>query len=218
MLSETRIGNQRLAAACGLIGAVLLVAYFGAPAFLGWPFAGASAARIAAYATSHAALFYGGAWLQGTGTLLCVVFFLSLVQAAGAVERMAGLVVVVAGAALLALVLVEGAVMVAVPISAASGDMATVATTFALSNGVFVRVFPIAPSSAAYLALGAVLWPSHVLPRGFAYAALAIGGAFELGGIAAIFAGGAAIALAALAAVQVLWIVTAAAWLWRQAA
>jgi len=200
---------------CGLVGAVLLVAYFAAPALLGWPFAGAPAGTIAAYALAHEALFYGGAWLQGTGTLLCLVFFLSLVRAENAIERVAGLVVVVAGAALMALVLVEGAVMVAVPIAAASGDLATVATTFALSNGVFVRVFPIAPSSATYLALGAVLWPSHVLPRGFAYAALAIGGAFELGGIAAIFAGGAAIALAVLAAVQVLWIVTAAARLWN---
>ena len=218
MLSESRIWDQRLAATCGLIGAVLLVAYFGAPAVLGWPFAGAPAASIAAYATSHESLFYLGAWLQGTGTLLSVVFFLSLVRDAGAVGRVAGLVVVVASAALLALVLVEGAVMVAVPIAAAGGDMATVATTFALSNGVFVRVFPIAPSSAAYLALGAVLWSSDVLPRGFAYGALAIGAAFELGGIVTIFVGGAAIALAALAAVQVLWIVLAAVWLWRQAA
>jgi hypothetical protein len=211
MLSE-----KRLAALCAIGGAAVLAAYFVAPFLFNWPFAGASAEALSRYASGHDALFYGGAWLQGTGTLLCVVFFLALVRLSGGRDSIAGLVAIVASAALLALVLVEGAFLSAVPIAAAAGDTATVATAFELSNGVFVRVFPIAPSSATYLALGALLWSSRVLPRQFAIAALAIGGVFELGGVLAIFVGPAAIALAVLAAVQVVWIVSAGVWLWTR--
>src|SRR5262245_24277182 len=140
------ITNRRLAAATGLAGAALLAAYFAAPALLGWPYAGDTPAHLAAYALDHARLFYAGAWLQGTGTLLCVVFFLALVELSGTLNRLPGVLVAVGAACLLAVVLVESAMLVAVPMAASSGDLAAVSTTFGLSNGVFVRVFPLAPS------------------------------------------------------------------------
>src|ERR1700730_6581452 len=62
-------------------------------------------------------------------------------------------------APLLAVVLVEAAFLIAVPVAA------TVATAFALSKGVFARIFPLAPASGSYLGLGAVLLTSRVLPR-----------------------------------------------------
>jgi hypothetical protein len=204
-LSETR-----LAVACGLLGPAALLAYFVTPLFLSWPFADGSASTLTAYALNHQALFFAGAWLQGTGTLLCVIFFLALLRQAGAVNRLSGLLLIVSAASLLAVVLVESAFMVAVPMAAAAGDSGTVATAFAMSNGVFVRVFPLAPSSATYFALGLVLLGSNVIARPLAIAAVAIGALFELGGIAAIFTGAAVAALAVVAAGQALWIVAAA--------
>ena len=209
--------TERFAASSGLLGAGLLVAYFAAPALLSWPYAGDTPAHLASYALSHQSLFYAGAWLQGTGTLLCVVFFLGLVLLAGELNRLAGVVLVVAATALLAVVLIESAFLVAVPMAASSGDLAAVSTTFDLSNGVFVRVFPLAPSTATYLALGIVLLPSAVLARPFGYAALAIGFAFEVAGLASIFTSWAVIATAVMGAAQAAWVVAAAVALWRRA-
>jgi hypothetical protein len=58
-----------LGALAGIIGPVLLAAYFTAPALVRWPYAGASPAKLTAYATAHRLLFYGGGWLQATGAL-----------------------------------------------------------------------------------------------------------------------------------------------------
>jgi hypothetical protein len=207
----------RLTAVCGVGGVVALTAYFAAPAFLGWPYAGASAAQLTVYALDHQSLFYAGAWLQSTGTLLCVVFFLSLVWLAGAQNRFPGMLVMAAATALLSIVLVQSALMVAVPMAASAGDNATVATTFALSNGVFLRIYPLGPSSATYLALGLMVLTSGLLNRWYGYAALGFGAGFELAGIAAVFSSAALIVIAVLAAGQVLWIVAVAAGVWRNA-
>ena len=212
-----RSAEIRLAAACGIVGPLLLVAYFVAPAVLGWPYAGASPATLTRYALDHSVLFYAGAWLQATGTLLSVIFFLALLRFAGAIGSLSGLALMVTATSLLAVVLVEASLLVAVPMAATAADTATVSTTFALSNGPFVRVFPLAPSSATYVALGLVLLGSAVLARPFAYAALALGAAFEVIGVAAIFSSAALIVLAVLAAVQALWILAAAIGLWRWA-
>ena len=207
----------RLTATSGVAGTLALIAYFAAPALLGWPFAGASPARLSAYALDHQALFYAGAWLQCTGTLLSVIFFVGLVRMTGAAGGLPATLVIVAAASLLSIVLVESAFMVAVPMAASAGDTATVATSFALSNGVFVRVFPLAPSSATYAALGWALLSGGPLHGGFGYAAITIGAAFELGGIVAIFSSPALVFLALLAAGQALWIAASAVALWRSA-
>jgi hypothetical protein len=207
----------RLTALCGVVGTAALTAYFVAPAFLGWPYAGASPAKLTTYALDHQSLFYAGAWLQTTGTVLCVVFFLSLVWLAGAVNRLPGMLVIVAATSLLSIVLIESALMVAVPMAASAGDPTTVATTFALSNGVFLRVYPLAPSSVTYLALGLMVLTSGVLRRFYGYAALGVGAAFELAGVVSILSSAALIVIAVLAAGQVLWILAAAVGLWRTA-
>lgn len=207
----------RLTGALGVAGTLLLAAYFTAPAFLGWPFAGESAARLAAYSLDHQSLFYGGAWLQSTGTLLTVIFFLALVRMTGAANNLLATLIPVMAASLLSIVLVESAFMVAVPMAASAGDTATVATAFALSNGVFVRVFPLAPASATYIALGLALLSSGPIHRGFGYSAIVLGAVFELGGIAAVFSNATLIALAVLAAGQAVWVAAAAAALCRSA-
>lgn len=212
-ISERRL--RILAALCGIAGPICLTVYFAAPAFSNWPYAGASAGRLTSYALGHQSLFYAGAWFQVTGTLLCVIFFLAILQLAGATTRLPGLLVIVASTTLLGLVLVEAALLVAIPIAAAGGDTATVVTTFDLSNGVFVRVFPLAPASASYIALGAVILSSGLLHRRFGFAAIGLGVAFELAGMIAVLSSAGLILAIALSVGQELWIVAAAIALWR---
>lgn len=197
-------------AACGIVGPILLALYFGAPAAFNWPYSGASAAQLSAYAGSHQTLFFAGAWLQATGSMLSVVFFLAIIHLSGAAGRLFGLLTIVASALLLAVVLVEGAFLIAVPLAAAGGDAATVRTAFDLSNGVFVRVFPLAPASASFIGLGGVILGSNVLSRWFGYVAVGVGVAFEVAGIAAIFSAFGLILAIVLSIGQELWIIAAA--------
>lgn len=213
-MSDHRV--RTIAGLCGIAGPIALTVYFAAPALTNWPYAGASATHLTAYADSHQTLFFAGAWFQATGTLLSIVFFLAIVQLAGAATRLPGLVIIVASAALLGLVLVEAALLTEVPLAAASGDSATVVTTFDLSNGVFARVFPLAPASAAYVGLGAVILGSSVLHRWFGYVAVGLGLAFEVAGVVALFTIVGLILAIILSVAQELWIVAAAVALLRQ--
>jgi hypothetical protein len=195
---------------CGIIGPLLLTMYFTIPAFVDWPPAGTPPEQLIQYANTHEVLFYLGAWLQSTGALLSVVFFLVLVQLAGAQRHLAGLITIVAVALLLTVVVIEAAMLVGVPFGAASNDTATVATTFALSNGVFVRVYPLAPAPAVFAGIAAVLLRSRVLGRGFAWTAFAVAALFELAGIAAIFSTEGLILAIVMSIAQELWIMAAA--------
>ena len=201
---------RRIGSLCGIAGAIALAIYFGAPALLGWPFAGGSAAELAAYARSHEILFYAGAWLQGTGALLSTVFIRALLRLARATTTLPGLVTLVGTAVLLATVAIEAAFLVAVPIAAAAGDDATVQTAFAMSNGVFVRIFPLAPASATLIGLGMVLRGTHVLDRRFGWLALGLGVAFEVAGLAAVFSPVGLVLGIALSIGQDVWVVAAA--------
>lgn len=202
--------TRKLAAACGIAGPIFLVVYFTAPALTSWPYAGASPDQLTAYANSRAWLFFAGAWFQVTGTLLSLAFYLAILDWSGARHGFWGSALLVTSGSLLALVLVEAAFLVAVPIAASAGDKSTVATSFALSNGVFVRVFPLAPASGTFVALGAILRDAGTLPRAFAALAFALGIAFELAGLLATVSSFAVFVLIALSVVQTLWTVAAA--------
>jgi hypothetical protein len=52
---------------------------------------------------------------------------------------------------------------------------------------VFIHIYPIAPAPVIFLALGAVLLGSRLLPRVFGYLALALGIAFEIVGLVSLF-------------------------------
>jgi len=201
---------SRFGMVCGIVGPLALTMYFATPAFVSWPSAGAPADQLVQFAKTHEVLFYLGAWLQCTGALLSVIFFLVLVQLAGAQRHLAGLFTIVAVALLLSIVVVEAAMLVGVPFGAANNDAATVATTFALSNGVFVRVFPLAPAPAVFAGVAAVLFRSRVLPMGFAWTALAVAALFEAAGIAAIFSTAGLTLAIIMSIAQELWIIAAA--------
>lgn len=199
-----------LGALAGIIGPVLLVAYFTVPLLVGWPSAGASPGKLIAYATAHPLLFYGGGWLQVTGALLSIVFFLVLLQLSGARSTLAGSATLTGCALLLSVVAIEGAMLEAVPIAAANGDHATVATTFALSNGVFARIFPLAPAPLVFAGIGFALSQTSILPRVFARTALLVSGLFLIAGLAAVFATAGLVLAIVMSVAEAVWIAAAA--------
>ena len=201
---------ERLGAIAGIVGPLLLSAYFAAPALAAWPFSGASPDALIAYARAHELLFYAGGWLQATGALLSSVFFLVLVQLTGARDRLEGMVVAVGVAVLLSLVLVEGALLEAVPIAAFNGDRATVATAFALSNGVFARIFPLAPAPMIFAGSGFALRRVPLIPSWFGTAALVIAALFVVSGFAAVFVPAGLVLAIVMSIVEAVWILAAA--------
>ena len=139
-----------------------------------------------------------------------VVFFLALLQLSGAANRLAGPVVLVGAAVLLSVVLIEAALLEAVPIAAAAGDQATVATAFALSNGVFARIFPLAPAPLLFAGTGYALRGHRILPRWVDRSALVIAALFVVAGLAAVFGTPGLILAIVLSIVEALWIAGAA--------
>jgi hypothetical protein len=207
---------RRLGVAGGVIGPALLTVYFAAPAFSGWPEEGASPATLLRYARAHATLFYLGGWLQVTGAALSVGLFLVLLHLSGARKGFAGMLTMVGAALLLATVVIEAAFLEEVPMAAANGDLATVATAFALSNGVFARIFPLASAPLLFAGIGMALWNSDILSPRFARAALLIAGLFEVAGVAAIFGSVGLIFAIVMSVLQEVWIVGAAIGLARR--
>jgi hypothetical protein len=201
---------RRLGVVGGLVGPALLTIYFAAPAFTGWPDAGDAPGTLMRYARAHALLFYLGGWLQVTGAALSVCLFLVLLQLSGARQSFAGLLTIVGAALLLAVVVIEAAMLEEVPLAASSGDAATVATTFALSNGVFARIFPLAPAPLLFVGVGAALWSSDVLSPGLARTAILAAILFEVAGVAAIFGSAGLIFAIVMSVVQEFWILAAA--------
>ena len=200
---------MRWAAAAGVAGPLLLAAYFAAPALAGWPYAGASPEVLSAYARSHALLFYAGGWLQATGAVLSVLFFMALLHLTGRRDHAAARVVYVGGAVLLGVVLIEAALLEAVPMAAANGDRSTVAVTFALSNGVFARIFPLAPAPMVFAGIGLALPGTALLPAPMVTAALVIALLFVLAGVAAIFGTAGLILAIVMSIVEAVWILSA---------
>lgn len=199
-----------LGALAGITGPVLLAVYFTAPALARWPSAGVSPGTLIAYATAHRLLFYGGGWLQVSGALLSIVFFLVLLQLSGARGTLAGSATVTGCALLLSVVVIEAALLEAVPVAAANGDRATVATAFALSNGVFARIFPLPPAPLVFAGTGFALSGTSILPRVFARTAVLISGLFLIAGLAAAFATAGLILAVVMSIVEAVWIAAAA--------
>jgi hypothetical protein len=95
------------AAACALLGVIALGVHFGAAPPLPPPDAGAT--EVADIGMRYHSILLLGAWLQATGTLLCVVFFITLVHLAGGAARLSGLLTVVGAGTLLVVSVIEGA-------------------------------------------------------------------------------------------------------------
>jgi hypothetical protein len=118
---------------------------------------------------------------------------------------------------LLSVVVIEAALLEEVPLAAANADQATVATSFALSNGVFTRIFPLAPAPLVFAGTGLALAGTTVLPRVFSRTALLIAGLFLLAGIAAVFGTAGLIFAIVMSVAEAVWILAAAIALTRTA-
>ena len=166
-----------VAGICGILGAVALVSSF---LMNRAPPAGFSVAQLRDFATEHHNSIVFGAWLQGIGSMLLVLFAIALVHLAGATHQFAGWITLLAGATILMVSLVEITFYLGAVQSAEIGDLTSGAVSNALIKAV-QHVFLIAP--ALLLPLGVVLLGSRVLPRAFAYLALAIGTTLQIFGL-----------------------------------
>jgi hypothetical protein len=169
-------------ALCGVLGTVTLIGSF----FINpGPPPGAAVDQLLDFGRQHYDTILLGGWLQGIGSLLTVLFALALVHLAGATHRFAGWATLLAGAAILLVSLVEVTFYLAAAQAAVAGDPETALLSDALIRAV-QHAFLIAP--ALLLPLGAVLLDSRLLPRGFAYLALALGGVLQVLGLVGLFA------------------------------
>ena len=194
---------RHLAASCGILGPVTLVAsFFINPA----PPADATITQLAEFANrNHNTIIMGG-WLQGIGSLLIVIFALALVHLAEATHRFAGWLTLLAGSTILMVSLVEVTFYLGAVQAAANGEVASGMSSNNLIKAV-QHVFLIAP--ALLLPLGVVLLGSRVLPRVFAPLGLALGLTLQILGLVGLF-GVLQPVIDVVLIVQAIWFVAAA--------
>lgn len=213
MQPDDRRGRP-LIVACGVVGALMLAAYFATPLFatpLGRVLYAAHPATADVVDTGrrYHELLYAGAWLQATGALLAVIFFLALAGMASSPESLAPRILQLGSAVLVAMVLGEVVFTITWAGAAVNGQVASSRAGFDLMS-TFIRVFPLVPAPAVYLPIGVLLLRTSVLPRLFAYLAISLGVAFVIAGLVGILVPAAAVATAGLASIQVIWIIAAA--------
>ena len=166
------------------------------------------------YAAGHHHAMLAAAWLEGTGTLLQVIFVLALAHLAGARAGLAGRITTVACTAVLGISLVYDVMLIAIAQSATLGGPQT--TTALVAYGLFAaveQVIVIAPP--LLLPLGLILLRAPLLPRAFAWLAVILGALGPILGLAGLFTANAGntgpvgAAINALLAAQGLWIAAA---------
>ena len=182
----------------GVLGVVLLVTSF---AINSAPPPGISSPELIKFGHEHYAAVLWGAWLQAVGPVLIVILALALVHLADATQQLAGWMTLFGASVLMTVSLIE----ITFYISALNADPAlmppvSLNVIFAVQHLFFVVAAP-----SLFLPLGFVLLRSPVLPRVFAYLALAIGIIFALLGVVFLLRLRLPDAITALGGVQALW-------------
>jgi hypothetical protein len=140
-LEQTRDSSRfRLfLSSCGILGCSALVLYFSAP-FLIFPFppSSASASQIVSNGTAYSLEYVIGAWLQGTGTFLVVIFVAGLVYVTKAWDKFSSWITLMASVVMLMLSLNEGSYFIDVPQAILNGHNEAALTSFDLTF-VFLR-------------------------------------------------------------------------------
>jgi hypothetical protein len=203
--------NERLprilAAVCGILGTLALTAYFAAPwTFMPLPPPNATVDQVVAFGTRYHDLILWDTWFQAIGSLLTVIFALALVHLAGASERFAGRLTLLASAVILVLGLVEGMLGLGALQATANGHPEA-AVGFLDLTSVFIHVFLLAPS--LFLMLGAALWGTRLLPPLFSYLAIALGILFQILGVVGLFSPTALLAVIVVLMLQNVWTLAA---------
>src|SRR5436190_14198238 len=201
--------SRILIAICGILGTVLLGLYFGVGFSVGLAQLppDTTAAQVVSIGREYRNLWFLGTWLQATGSLLSVVFFLALVPRAGRTASLSGLLTIVGSAVLLAVVLVEGVFTIDLAQAAVIGHPTTSLTSFDIMS-VFTYVYPIVPAPVIFLALGTILIGSRLLPRVLGYLAFGLGIAFVVVGLIGLFT--TSLLTLAILSLQALWVLAAA--------
>ena len=201
--------SRILIALCGIVGTILLGVYFGVGFSVGLAQLppDTTAAQVVSLGKEYRNLWFLGTWLQATGSLLTVIFFLALVQRAGRIVSLAGLLTIVGSAVLLAVVLVEGVFSIDLAQAAVNGHSTTSLASFDIMS-VFTYVYPIVPAPVIFLALGTILLGSHILPRAFGYLAFILGIAFTVVGLIGLFT--TSLLTIIVLSLQALWVLAAA--------
>ena len=200
----------RAVALCGILGIAALGVYYSVP--LPLPAPGAGIAEIVEFGTRYHDRLLIDAWLQAVGSLLAVIFFAAIVQMTGGLEKLAGWIAMLGIGAVLAMSLVDVALVLGAMQGAANGHLTTAVACFDLTY-VFIHIFPIVPAPATFFGLGGVLRHSSVLPRIFALAAFGLAAAFETLGFIGLFKPQVNGAMVILLSSQELWIAAAAVFL-----
>jgi hypothetical protein len=201
--------SRILIALCGILGTVLLGMYFGVGFSIGLAQIppDAAMAQVLSVARQYHNLWFLGTWLQATGSLLSVIFFLALAHRAGGTVRLAGLLTILGSAVLLSVVLIEGVFTLDLAQAAVDGHPLASLTSFDIMT-VFTHIYPIVPAPLIFLALGTILLGSRLLPRVFGYLALGLGVAFEIVGLVGLFT--APVLTLVVLGFQSLWVLAAA--------
>jgi hypothetical protein len=122
--------GRGLVKACGVLGPLMLAAYFAAP-LLESPSARLvyaahpTTAQVVAVGNRYHELLYAGTWLQATGALLAVIFFLALADLAGGTRPLAAKITQLGSAVLLAVVLAEAVFTLTWASAAVNGQAAS---------------------------------------------------------------------------------------------
>lgn len=160
-----------LIAVCGILGvAALMVSFSINPA----PPAGATIPQIMVWGRQHQTLILAGAWLQGIGSMLEVIFMLGLLQLVGATRSLAGWIMAFAATVIVGISFVEVSFYLSAIAGGVSGDMTTLMVSINLIKAI-QHAYVIAPAPANMMALGVVLLSSRMVPRVFGYLAIALG-------------------------------------------
>jgi hypothetical protein len=199
----------RLAGTCGIVGVLLILESFRINQ--GPPLTASDAAFIA-YAGTHATPVLVGSFMQLAGPALIIAFALTLVSLAGGERRASGLVTIFGAGALMTTSMLEvtcyiGGLFVNPP------DLPRIANTFGYAVQ-HLYFFVAAP--ALFLPLGVVLLESRVLPKTYAWLAVALGVTFAALGFATVDRLVLPPLVTAFAAIQALWWLAASVTLIRR--
>ena len=170
-----------LTALCGIVGVVTLITSF--LINLGPP-PGANLAQIMVWGKQNANSVLLGAWLQGIGSLLNVIFVFALVRLANATAWLSGSITRLAGTLTLMVSFTEIVFYLSAVYGGLSNDSTTVSASLILIKAV-QHLYFIAPP--ILLPMGIVVLGSRVLPQVFGYLAIGIGVVFAVVGLVFLF-------------------------------
>lgn len=160
-------------AGCGIVGVpTLLVSFAVNP---GPPASAKTVAMMTVWAVHHHLGLMLGGWMQSTGTLLCVLFALALVQMAGFASRLPGVLTLFGSSVLMCVGLAE----MTGYIGATSGDVTTVRVV-SIMIPALQHAYPIVAAPMVFWPFGVVILASGILPKTLGYLALALGSVFSV--------------------------------------